>query len=325
MIQMNQNNKGFSLIEMMVVVAIASIVGLGVISMTEYLNKERARANFLMSIQQVRQQLYGLVEDKDSWAKIYENADNTIFNCIKNGPNCATDTSGFVKVVDQAGVVVYDPSTEGYTFGGKKCLLAAGADMCPVQFEIKSNLMCATATCIEPSVKTLGKVVIRSNSNNFPINTESYGFESYRKAGSAAGGSIVIVTTQDVLDEAIQRDLKTYAGELLGKNGEFLNKLKVKDGYKLYGVSSTGESELCTLSVSSGHCGWNASVEKSVVTRNMDNTYGTYTYTCKGQMNARISIEGSHTNGSLRAYSGSVQIGGYSCPDFYPQTGQWIR
>lgn len=113
---------------MMIVIGIMEIIMVGTTSMMTYMMRGRQRANFLSSAEMIRTQLYGLIEDKDSWQKIIADNGNTYLNCLKTAAVdfCANNEvitgsapNTYIKVVDQAGTDIYNPNTGGGKHGVK--------------------------------------------------------------------------------------------------------------------------------------------------------------------------------------------------------------
>lgn len=280
---LSTDERGFSLVEVMVAIGLMSIVSFGIMTMMESFNKERARTNFLTSAQVIRTQLYKLVEDKDSWQQIYSSSSNTIFECLRNGKDCTSKESGLIAVLDQVGTVVYDPRLHGYTFQGLRCDLSLGPSVCPIKVEVKTTLICSQETCQSPAVKTVGTMMLLSNPYSFAFNQSAYSFESYRTSGNADGGFIAIITVQDILDEVIKRRLKVRVSNMAikdipldsylnpesrsidskdvcslkeeAKSKVMITSVGVRHGYILYGQTDEGKTEdICKFDVVKGSC-----------------------------------------------------------------------
>lgn len=290
---------GFSLVEVLIASALISIVAMGTFSLFNIAAKEQKRTNFMISAGIIRSQLFGLIEDSDSWKKIANDSTNSVFSCIRDNVDCNNNEEGPIKVLDQAGSIVFDTSTEGYTWQGTKCLQSAGIENCPIRVTIKSVLLCSSPTCASPSVKTTGTFKNVSTLTPFPFNDANYAFESYRKAGSSMGGYITIITPKDVINEAITRNLfaaspihsfdPTSVDDPAPTHGSWPSymspspdgpcptmkdtpKLKINSANQIVGIGGTFNDHIfCTLDITTGSClimtyyPWNCTVSPGTV------------------------------------------------------------
>lgn len=168
---------GFSLIETLVVLSLISIVMSAGLGMIQFISKERAKANFITTVQMTRDKVYSLIENGDSWNETI--VQTTALSCLQ--PGSSTPCNHGIEVTpilrNQVGTAIFDSATQGFDSQGGICSLSDGNN-CPIRYNILTRLSCGTeASCLKPAVLTSAELSIPSTAINFPINVKKYSFD----------------------------------------------------------------------------------------------------------------------------------------------------
>jgi hypothetical protein len=81
-----RNSSGFSLVELTVTLGLASILGLGVMTLKNALDKTAASSNLTTQADAFRKEVINLLKDRDSWRHTLQN--NSTFSCVTDTTNC---------------------------------------------------------------------------------------------------------------------------------------------------------------------------------------------------------------------------------------------
>lgn len=174
------NNKGLSIVEIMVAAGLASIISLGIATMMQNMFEQRKRAMMMSTLREIKIRIESNIRDNASWAKTMEN--NAGLVCMRNNttctatytdpPNSRNDTPAKIVLYDTAGIVSYDLLTwgdsgsNGFTEIGGPCTgfsaaSGAGNDACPISYRLVYNIWCPgfAATCTNPQLKISGRLI----------------------------------------------------------------------------------------------------------------------------------------------------------------------
>ncbi len=169
------NNKGLSLVEVLVAAGIASIISLGIATMMENMFAERKRIMLLSTLRDLKTKLEANIRDSGSWTQTM--TVNAGLSCMQNNTVCTaiyTGASTPVKIVlkDSAANTVADlltwgdVGTNGFTESGGPCTTfsaaaGGGNDNCPISYRLVYNIWCpgAAATCTNPQLKITGRLI----------------------------------------------------------------------------------------------------------------------------------------------------------------------
>lgn len=207
-----KKNKGFSLVEAMVTIAIMGVVAVGSMSMMNYLNKERKRNSVMLSVQIIRQKLLYNLSDNSSWNQTRNHANNTGF--IDCGNACVDGSETDLEVYDQAAVLLHNPKVNGFKADGSSCALADTT--CILKVDVKLKLKCTDGTdpCSGPDmiVKTLFALNPTASIEGLVLNGANYNFEVYKGSTVSSGPGYdgknkFILTPKGLFNEVQGRNL----------------------------------------------------------------------------------------------------------------------
>lgn len=180
-------NAGYSLVEILVILAVVGLMGLGTTSMVNNMLRLGQKNEMNSGIRTFKANLETMIRNEDSWMNTIKNTGGAapgLLSCIWEGdniqcndglpvnnfdvydrnpaPNPATPPPGAaVPIFYQASDV-----TAGFNTLGQPCngaspgggYTAAGNDSCPFRFDISATLACpnGNATCLKPTVTITG-------------------------------------------------------------------------------------------------------------------------------------------------------------------------
>lgn len=146
------NNRGVSLIQLMVAVALGAVVSLAVINMMGFSTKEQKRVQLRDELLKLKNGFSEILQQNQAIQNTINASVNTNMACLRNRTACAaanvasTYSPSLDRVViynsgTNGGEIFYDgraTSTAGFTEKGTKCtgfsISGAGNDLCPVGF-----------------------------------------------------------------------------------------------------------------------------------------------------------------------------------------------
>jgi len=172
--KLTKNNQGMSLIEVMILVTVMSIIGLGSASLMKNMSQSANRSSARNSIDLLRDNLNQLLQDENAWNNTVNDPANTgSLGCFRSGtPACANPYNvavANINIRDASGGLWYEASlaTTGFTYEGQTCATyaAAGNDACPLRYNFAINSACTGAACPNP------RITITATLANSPLNT----------------------------------------------------------------------------------------------------------------------------------------------------------
>jgi prepilin-type N-terminal cleavage/methylation domain-containing protein len=174
--------KGFSLIELLTTVAVSSIVFLITMSVLYRLYQEKAQAEFMLALTELRITFQNAVIKSQSWSRTQSN--NSSMSCFSGGAPSSCLALNGVAAQDlklySGETLLYDGSdaTAGFTRSGAPCsTFGAGSD-CILKPNLKWFVQCNLAvdpSCLSPLVVIDLKYNYKGQ-NAQTINFDSYGF-----------------------------------------------------------------------------------------------------------------------------------------------------
>ncbi len=163
------NQKGLSLVEMMVVVTIMSLVGVGVSSLLTNMISIQKKVEKKDSILQFKNALEANIKDNTSWAfSVYHATNAATLNCLRDDVGGCVDLTTFnnFNVFNRAGAIIFQgaSATGGFTYAGISCNTfdaAAGNDACPLRYNLSWTVRCPGGVnpCNKPIVHVQGLLV----------------------------------------------------------------------------------------------------------------------------------------------------------------------
>lgn len=204
---------GFGLIEVMIAVAIVTVLALGITTLLQDMYKQQQRGQQKATILTLQKRLIDAIQSTDGWEAIVANAtNNSVVQCMRNPPTpatgCANETwdvatntapgqgaAYLLNIYDTSGaaLLLSRTATQGFTSDGRNCNTFSSATpnpQCPFRWDIYIRKTCAGggANCIAPSIQIIGMFRFRSvdavgtNQNGQAFNTENYSFDFMRGA-----------------------------------------------------------------------------------------------------------------------------------------------
>lgn len=247
------NQKGYSLVEVMMVVSIMSFVGLGVATMMKNMMSVQRRQELRPTLRQIKDEIEQAFLNDHAWeSTIINPSNNASLGCLRDGNTCADGTA----VNDIRLRNAQDPQTAatsgnsnfdafegpnngaGWTFSGARCTTwnAAGNDACPIRYNLTLTMSCSNGLdpCARPLVTLTGALNYAPNdrsSINNRINADDYQIEIRRgervrfepfqilmeQAGAGVGGGACTNLGWD------KRPLSRLAGNRTGNENVLFN------------------------------------------------------------------------------------------------------
>lgn len=175
------NQRGFSLIQVLLVVALLSAVVLAISQLNLQLQKNRVQSAAIVQLSLFQRNLITLINSKASWLETIGR--NPSMSCLQNHSNCLT---GGAPISNQI-FSIYDGSnsplpyfdsispTSGLNVMAVPCTgYPTGGDKCPFRFELRWSALCIAPNCVDPQVKVWADLVFNSAVQAFPFNPVTY-------------------------------------------------------------------------------------------------------------------------------------------------------
>jgi hypothetical protein len=217
------NQRGQSLVQIMIAVGIMGILMLGMTSLFEIFHKQQNQSNLVFQAGMLRNNLVAALNNPVGWKNTTSQSANNftsgvMLDCLNNGKPCTTDQTtdlagggtpvGYSggaptdngvlirQVLDSSGAVILDstnPNT-GYTPQGASCstfnaATGSGDDLCPLRFEVHwwANCNSVVNTCVnaQPELKIF--VIYNPRKQVHAFNPANYGTPKFLQ-GQEPGG-----------------------------------------------------------------------------------------------------------------------------------------
>lgn len=183
--------RGFGLIEVIVVVAIVSIVALGIATMMQDMFLQQQRAAQKGTLNSTRARLIETLQSPSSWAATVAHADNNAsLACMRVGNTCTHNTTVNFNLADAQGTIIYPSATAtaGFRPDGTNCnTFSTGITpdpACPFRWAISANLTCpsGSGTCPSPDIRIVGTFMYSAGANQMGagFNPNIYSFDFRR-------------------------------------------------------------------------------------------------------------------------------------------------
>jgi prepilin-type N-terminal cleavage/methylation domain-containing protein len=143
--------RGFSLVEMLMSVAVMAIAALAAAEMMISLTRAQLSANEAQDLVDLRLELQNHFVSKCAVLNSLRDTENSTLQCLWRG-DCANPLSGGFLLRDASNAVVYDPNqnaTHRYNKAGALCdaTTASNPNLCPLRAEVRYDLVCPGNQC----------------------------------------------------------------------------------------------------------------------------------------------------------------------------------
>lgn len=176
-----RTNKGFTLLELLVGVAIITISGLGIAGLSSLVSRSTGEANAKFVVSNFKLLLQSTIENPEAWNNtVRANADGSM-SCLANKVSCSggaggagsTELASF-DLYDAENHLIYKATKEntGFTKTSEVCseFSQESAD-CPFRYDLKWKAICPnTGECLNPIISVQGTLQISSRAKN--LNSE---------------------------------------------------------------------------------------------------------------------------------------------------------
>lgn len=282
---------GMSLIEVLVVLAIGSVVLLGVLSIFQMSAKMNLQAVATTQALQTLRNLQSLIQDGPSWQKTISAPVNTgvagspKMDCLANSTPCTEDGTAngtpisgkqFAVFDRLGGAPFYDPTppTNGFRLNGQSCntFSASGNDSCPLRFDVqwKANCSPPTVSCTSPQVVVtiVPQYAPSSNAERIAFNPANYSGTIILSPSSTVGSSpsgLFDCTGSDQIYQ-VPPGCTTLHAKLWGAAGQSQSALGGAGGFTQGDVSITaGEILTVIVGCSTGFGGGGAGLNSGAM------------------------------------------------------------
>lgn len=189
-----RENKGVTLVEIMIVVTLMSLIGLGMSTLLTNMVSIQRKSDIKTTMQMIKQNLEGHINDDTAWSNTVNHATNaTPLACLRiMAPACVNNAvQNNFNIYDRNNNLVFqgNSATGGLDLQGQPCNTftappATGNPACPIRYNLRWTAECAgTATCQRPTVRIQGILIYnpenRSDVSNM-IATSQYDID-FRK------------------------------------------------------------------------------------------------------------------------------------------------
>lgn len=153
---------GFTLIELVVTLALVALVAVGMGSFFVHWNRGAQRQALQGTVQLLRQNALALLNDATAWDKTLGDMSNLSFACLQNLTDCSgartSDPSRAFSLRDRSGTLFADAKdpAAGFTASGTSCTGFPGP-ACPLRLRLTWRADCEEgAPCVAPLVVVEG-------------------------------------------------------------------------------------------------------------------------------------------------------------------------
>jgi type II secretory pathway pseudopilin PulG len=174
-----QNNKGLTILEVLVAAGLVAIISLGVATIFENVAIERKKAVLLDTLRELKNRIEADgIRDQSAWLNtINDSIRNPSLTCVSNTTTCtvqdpATGSPTKIILKSSGGSVLFDmldwagTGTNGFTETGAYCTTFSstadgGNDACPISYRLVHVMFCPglAATCINPTIKITARLI----------------------------------------------------------------------------------------------------------------------------------------------------------------------
>ncbi len=186
-----RGNSGFSLVEVLIALAILTIFSLGILEMYKSSLSFKTQGVTKLQVDQIRSKLVACIQNNDAWARTINYPGNAVLNCLRVGqaPCTTTTPAGPIQILDStgpgpcilgtgSGPAGYDSTNAnlGFTKDGFLCDFTASPDCLFRPKVIWRPIPCAFGVCPNPTsaVDISFEFFPGRNDKNFAVNLTSY-------------------------------------------------------------------------------------------------------------------------------------------------------
>lgn len=175
------NNKGMSLVEVLVAAGLMALVAAGLVGTITAMNREQNNQVRLATFRELKSRIQFLITDQNSWNMTLKN--NSSMDCLVQHTGSAPCTSGSATdlvLYDSSGAAFFTPPTHstipgagsnGFTDKGVPCTgfngnAGAGLDSCPISYKMIWEPICnSTSSCKNPLVRVTARMLYNPSSS----------------------------------------------------------------------------------------------------------------------------------------------------------------
>lgn len=184
-----KSQRGFTLVESAIAVAMLSVLAYGVFSLSSNMKAMATQLNSVKAINQFKQEILQSLSSNGGWEK---SLDESGVACLVNKTDCASlaGTPMPLKVYRADGRLVADSSqpTMGFDRDGNACnsfSVATGNKSCPFRYEVTVSAVCPLSeACTNPQEVITGTLLYSGGANAVneigSINPERHKFSNFR-------------------------------------------------------------------------------------------------------------------------------------------------
>lgn len=180
------NNKGFSLIQVLVFLGISAAINVAVVQMIANQSKSQSYIHYKNSALAIRQNIIGLISNHHSWTQTRSR--QTFMRCLggrSSNDFCfsssPTGPKKEIQLYTATGVLFHDNKpTSGYNVNGEPCD-DFGSPQCPFKFHVNWRTQCTSTTCTSSDFSAPEMITIdvefasESSTKGIHLNPQNYG------------------------------------------------------------------------------------------------------------------------------------------------------
>lgn len=195
-------NRGFTLVEMLIAVAIGTVVLLAAVSIVNPLMQMKGHIDKSAGLHMISTYMRECVSNDEAWTNTVQDTANTSMECLRNpSMRCRNRAGGYFRLRGtllapgggpsdcMTNTNTLPTSTLGFMDDGRTCdtfNASIGNDNCPYKFNMYWEARCPSneAECFNPMVAVIGQMVYepvnRANRNNPGLNLNRYSIYALR-------------------------------------------------------------------------------------------------------------------------------------------------
>jgi prepilin-type N-terminal cleavage/methylation domain-containing protein len=185
-VKLKKKNKsaGFSLIEVLIALALIGTVALGVTSLGVYIDKFSGMPKAYLRLINLRSYVISHLKDESALIKTIYDLDNVSMACLRDSTDCAGQGDVF-NLLNAAGQMVVKSSVgQGFSTQGAACSAPDNlmSTECPIRVELSWEPVCASILppCLSPEmIKVKGRFYLKSPS--IALDVSRYNFDLWLK------------------------------------------------------------------------------------------------------------------------------------------------